>query len=324
MKKIDRKIINDFSKLLDDIHYEMIISLAVGDEIYNVPFPHYAKAKRELKKLDMHFQTVVLFFYLGETCDKNTIKSFLGEEIWKYFYEIRLIEFDEDICWMNNVLVIPYMNCYFLVNNLPDCLYEQSAKYKPYLLSRNIMNKVSGKVFVICDDGGLTAILVAKSAKEVVSIYTDPILIDQLQFNAILNHVEHKISFRRGEVENNLDNELFDYIIVSLKFSTLFIDNYMQNYNFEKDNRHIIWTNKIKELKKHLAVNGCIIVVGIDLGNYEYCFLEDDIRRNYENMFAQLLVWDSESISFFIESTIKNTSINTRPEPFTFSELLPL
>lgn len=325
--RIEQKLICEFAHKLDDIYYELLVTMIVGIEAYYAPFSSYSRVRRDTKNLDKHTRTILLFFYLGEVCDKNIIESFLGDELMHYLNEIDVLDYDESSCWLNNFLVIPYMKCYFVVSNSPIYPTCQDSTQKvyigqdSYLIARNLANEVGKKVLNLWPGSGIHAILSAKTAEEVVTVDIDPVAIEIAKFNAFLNGVGDKICFRAGNLYEAVKNETFDYIIANPHFSLVPGEIELKTNEFGWGDGAMSLSELLEGCKRCLKVNGCAIVVGRALGNYEYIFLEDDVRRICLNMSAKLFAWDNVTISSLVGQTIKEAKEKIVNTSFSYEEL---
>lgn len=309
--RIDEEMIRSFSRKLDEIHYELFITLVVGSDIYRTPFFPYYKIKTELKKYDEYYQKILSFFFLGDPCDYDIIEKLLGEKLIEYLFANDIINYDDYSCWMNNYLLIPYMNCYFLVSNTTNYPTCQDSTPRPYIgvdsywLARNLVNNVHGNVLDVCTGSGIQAIISAKSADFVVAVDIDSKALEIAGFNAFLNGVGGKINFREGDLYDVIEDEKFDYIVSNPPFIPIPDKvKYPICGDGGEDGKEIV--NRILAgYSKYLAPGGCAIMIGQALGDDKRTFFEDDIDRLCPCMSATLFLWDNEPISVLVGETRK-------------------
>ena len=317
--RIDKNFIKDLAKTLDNFHYESIVTMMIGVSVYDSPIVNYAQIKHNIAKFDKRTQDIILFWYTGDAKPVETISSFLGEKLFNYLYDIDLLNYDEEFCWLNNFLIIPYLNCYFVVSNTPNYPTCQDNNPCPYIgpdsywLARRVVNKVHGKVLDLCTGSGIQAILSAKQAESVVAVDIDKTALEIAKFNAILNNVDDRIDFRCGNLYEVLDSEKFDYILSNPPFVPIpeEVDFSICGDGGESGKDLINFI--LNGYKKYLSPGGMGIMVGQALGNDLYTFLEDDIKVYCKDMKASLMLWGNAPITSLVGQTMmlaKQRNIN--------------
>ena len=324
--KIDKELIHLFAEKLDSIHYEMLIGMMIGVDVYDNPFFNFQQLKIEIKKFDEDTQKLIAFFYMGEFCEKERIKNLLGEELLEYLYENDILNYDEDSCWLNNFLIIPYLNCYFVVSNTtnyPTCQDDVPRPYigsDSYWLARNVVNKVKGEVLDLCTGSGIQAILAAKSADKVTGVDIDEVAVSIASFNAALNRVEDKVVFLQGNLYEAIGDKKYDYILTNPPFIPI-----PKEIDFPicgdggEDGKEIV-DILLEGYKKHLKENGTAIMIGQALGDNRRTFLEDDINDICEGMKASLMLWGNIPIASLVGQTMTLAKVNNKNIDLAFED----
>jgi len=124
---------------------------------------------------------------------------------------------------------------------------------------------------------GICAVFAARHARRVVAVDINPAAVRCAGINALLNHVEHKIDLRHGDLFAPVLEERFDLIL----FNPPFVQGP------PRDDRDRAWrSNDVAErfaagLGAHLKSGGSALVLLSTFGD-GYVFLEEFRKQNFE------------------------------------------
>lgn len=324
--KIEKKQIHLFAEKLDSIHYDMLIRMMIGVNVYENPFTNFQQLKTDIKKFDEDTQKLIAFFYMGEFCEKDRICSLLGDELLEYLYESDILNYDHDSCWLNNCLIIPFLNCYFVVSNTTNYPTCQENVPRPYIgpdsywLARNVINKVKGDVLDLCTGSGIQAILAAKGADKVLAVDIDEVALSVAAFNAVLNRVEDKVTFVKGNLYEVVGDNRFDYILTNPPFIPIPGEISFPICGDGGENGKVIVDILLAGYKMHLKEKGTAIMIGQALGDNKRTFLEDDINEICQGMQASLMLWGNIPIASLVGQTMMLAKVCNNSFDLPFDE----
>lgn len=277
-------------EVLDYHNYSTLMSLAIGEGVYyKNPLPEYNSVIAAIKKLPSKVQSLGRFFALGIPIQKKEMAKYFDGCIIEELKNMDIVNYDDDYIWMNNLILISYYNCYFIVGNVyyyPTCQSKEQVPYvgpDSYWLSRMIVNNVKGKVLDLCSGSGIQAILSARTADRVVAVDIDLQAVKFIEVNACLNGLSSKIVAKHGNLFDVIGEEKFDYIIANPPFIPIPSD-----INFPLAGDGGVAGDSVIECilescGHHMHFDSELIMIGQTIGDEKKAFLTDLVKKHFGN-----------------------------------------
>ena len=291
-----KETLYDVKRILDFYDFSTHMSLILGEaSYYKNPLPDYNSVFVSIKKLPLKIQGFFNFLSLGIPIKRSELSCFFDDHIVNDLKLLDLLNYDDEYVWLNNYILVSYMNCYVFVGNVyyyPTCQSKEQIPYigpDSYWLSRMICNHTSGVVLDLCSGSGIQAILSAKNAEKVVAIDIDPRAVEMIQINACLNKLDHKIEVREGDLYNVIkDGEIFDYITANPPFIPIPDDISFPLAGDGGALGDVIIKNILTGSMKHLSSDGELIMIGQVIGESNRPFLSELVKRSIDSGWINL------------------------------------
>lgn len=306
----DKSIIRKFKKHLDEINFELLCSVSLGNHIhFSDPLPNYRYIEKEVNKLPSEIVDIVRFYIMGMPIKIQDLLNYLDKEIIDYFVDMKIFKSDNGYIWLNNYLLVSYHNCYLIVSNVyyyPTCTDRTSSPYigqDTFWLSDLIINRVSGRILDLCTGSGIQAIIAAKTSTHVDAVDIDNHALVIAQINAIINGVEEKISFYMSNLYEAIGDVKYDYILSNPPFIPI-----PNNVEFPLagdggcDGKAII-RRILSGVKHHLNRDGQVIMIGQTIGNDKEVFLNSELKDylseiSYNIYYSQKMLLREQATNF--------------------------
>lgn len=303
MMEIYKKSLHNLKDILDFNNYSYCVSLVYGEGVYySNPLPDYNSVLTGIKKLPQKMQNITKFFALGMPVMKFELISFLGENIIEHMKNLDLLNYDDEYVWLNNLILISYINCYAFVGNVyyyPTCQSKEQIPYigpDSYWLSRMICNYVSGNVLDLCSGSGIQAILAAQTSNKVIAVDLDSRATNMIEINACLNKLEDKIEVRNGDLFEVVQNgELFDYIVANPPFIPIPSEVSFPLAGDGGEYGDSIIKRILEKGLKCLRYDGELLMIGQTLGDADAPYLTKAVKK-YINFGSVNLTYHSKTL----------------------------
>ena len=291
-----KEILYKVKQILDFYDFSTQMSLILGEgSYYKNPLPDYNAVLASVKKLPSHFQEFFRFLILGIPVKRIDVAAFFNDDIINGLRSLDLLNYDDEYVWLNNYILVSYMNCYVFVGNVyyyPTCQSKDQIPYigpDSYWLSRMICNHTSGVVLDLCSGSGIQAIISAKNADKVIAVEIDSRAVDMIQINVCLNKLDHKIEVREGNLYSVInDGEIFNYIIANPPFIPIPDDISFPLAGDGGALGDVIITHILSDSMRYLSSDGELIMIGQVIGDANQTFLTDLVKTFIDSGWVNL------------------------------------
>lgn len=328
MNMSDTDVLNlkRFGAILNKLSYSDFNLIIAGSDIYcSNPLPDYYLLKREIKKIPPGMRDLFAFLMLGDPVNKLSIIQKFDRDIIHTLQKLDIMNSDNSECWLNNFVMISYCNMFFFVSNPHYYPTNQDVNQHTYIgpdsywLSNFTINRTGGKILDLCTGSGIQAILSARTAERVVGVDLDENACIIARINAIINNLEHKVSFLNGDLYRALNEiEKFDIIMANPPFLPIPENLYFPlSGNGGTDGLSLIM-KIVDGLKYYLNDTGTCYITGQTPGFDNHVFLSDQLRMLLPNFCIHIIYSDRIPIEYMeimlseYSSFFANQSLITR------------